>query len=90
MATIDSLQIEIKASATEAEKAINTLCSSLQRMSNLSKQVDFSNLNKTAKELSGCFGDLSVKISNFGNKSFKTINKNLSTTNSHFGRTTLL
>lgn len=90
MATIDSLQIEIKASAVEAEKAINTLCSSLQRMSNLSKQVDFSNLNKTAKELSGCFGDLSIKISNFGNKSFKTINKNLSTTNSHFGRTTLL
>lgn len=51
MATVDSLQIEIKASATTAEKAIDSLVASLQGLSKNLNNVDMGKLSKTADAL---------------------------------------
>lgn len=85
MATVDSLQIEIKASATTAEKAIDSLVASLQGLSKNLNNVDMGKLSKTADALKGSFGNLSVHMTNVGNRT-KILSKHLGSSHSAFNR----
>lgn len=81
--TIDSLQIEIKASATQAEKAIDSLCASL---GNLQKSVNgssFDKFTKSAQAVSSETKKLSISLSNIGNRT-KVMTKSVGHANNIF------
>lgn len=66
--TIDSLQIEIKASATQAEKAIDSLVSKLGSLQKSVNGASFDKFTKSTQAISSESKKLSISLSNIGNR----------------------
>lgn len=86
MATVDSLQIEIKASAQNAEKALDSLIDKLSTLSTTLDKVDSAKLSKSTGQLSNNFKKFSLKISKVSSSS-KSLSQNMNRTSNSFNKT---